>query len=340
MKFKHDVYLTPKELAQISGITVQGVHKFFKERKISTIDENGKHHKIYPDKARLFFESRGFKYPKKTISVHNVKGGVGKTTTVFAFSTRLAALGFKVLVVDLDQQGNTTNVLMCKRPQVGAFPTMQDVVAGFFKGNDIRCTDAIITDISQTIHLIPSSLLMTTFDGYLQSKSSLPPQVFNKHINSVRDNYDILIYDCPPSLSRVSGAAHLNSDIILMPIEADEFSVSGLDLNFEHLNVQEQNYGHRLEKKIFINKFDSRPKVYMEIAELLMQSGYRKYLTDAVVRLSSIFTKAAASYTPIWSLGKEGGPASEDYNKLLFEVFDLPENGWGVNKESTQEVSY
>lgn len=325
-KFRQDINLSPKDVAEIIHKTPQAVHKFLKEKKITTQEEGSKTHKISPTQARTIFESNNFIYPKKVIAVHNVKGGVGKTTTVLAFSTRLAALGFKVLVIDLDQQGNATEGLGVST-EVGKLPTMIDVVKGYFKGNDITISSAIIKDIAENLHLIPSNLSMTSLDAYLQTQSSLPPQVFTSHLNNIRDQYDIILFDNPPNLSRVTGASHLYADLILMPVESDTFSISGLELNFEHLATLSKNFKHNPEKVIFVNKYKSRPKIDLQITEALLNSGFREFICDAVVRDSTIYKQATSSHLNIWNLGK-GNVAAEDYNSLLYSVLKLENFGW------------
>lgn len=325
-KFRQEINLSPKEVAELLHITPQAVHKFLKEKKIATQEEGSKTHKISPSQVRTIFESKNFIYPKKSIAVHNVKGGVGKTTTVLAFCTRLAALGFRVLVIDLDQQGNATEGLGVST-EVGKSPTMIDVVKGYFKGNDITISSAIIKDIAENLHLIPSNLSMTSLDAYLQAQPSMPPQVFTSHLNTIRDQYDIILFDNPPNISRVTGASHLYADMVLMPVESDTFSISGLELNFEHLANLAKNFKHSPEKLIFVNKYKSRPKIDLQITEALLNSGYKNYICDAVVRDSTIYKQATSSHLNIWNLGK-GNVAAEDYNNLLFSVLNLENFGW------------
>src|SRR4051794_6098628 len=102
---KIDLFLTPKDLAELFGITIQGAHKFLKDNKFPTVVQNSRH-KIYPELMRKIIEFKGIAIPQENIVIHIVKGGTGKTTIGHALASRASAYGFRVLMVDLDQQAN------------------------------------------------------------------------------------------------------------------------------------------------------------------------------------------------------------------------------------------
>ena len=92
-KLSVDLFLTPKELADLLGVTVQGVHKFLKEQGVESTMPTPRQRRIYPASMRQIAQMKGLKVPTGVVAVHLVKGGVGKTTLAHALSARCSALG-------------------------------------------------------------------------------------------------------------------------------------------------------------------------------------------------------------------------------------------------------
>ncbi|MBK7845664.1 MAG: ParA family protein [Bdellovibrionales bacterium] len=322
-QFKMDLYLTPKELADILGITVQALHKFLKETEIQTRIGNSRFHRIEPSKISEILQLRGLSFPSMVIDLHNVKGGVGKTTCTHALATRAATYGARVLMIDLDQQANLTGSFgIHGNPR--EFPTIMDILDGSFNGKQISVKDAII-NLIPNLHLIPSNLAMANLDTLLSLNNSINiSSLFANMLKPVRQEYDFIFFDSPPSLSKLTSAAHIYSDLILMPVEPDKFSLDGLELNFEHIARLRKNFGARAVTKIFINKYDGRPKIDYLIASELAKTDYGKQLCESAVGFSSGLKASIAEGKTIWNTAKKH-VALEHLDSLFLEITNLKE---------------
>lgn len=332
-----DLYISPKEFADLLGISVQALYKFCREKGIETKTDNGRSHRITPDQARQIAEMRGLAYPKLVINVHNVKGGVGKTTTVHVLSARAAMLGFKVLVVDLDQQGN------CSR-SFGVFgspkdyKTMLDLYEDH-KNNSkgsLKAKD-LIKELNPFLHLIPSNLSMANMDMVMTLDTSInAKEFFSDMLEDVAGDYDLIVLDSPPALSTLTASAHAFSDIVLLPINPDEYSVDAISLNFNHLQRLVRNQRLEIQPMIFVNKYDSRPKIDFKIVSEIHQGDFGQFMCEAAVRQTSTIKAEFEKGKTLWDLSK-GSPALDDFNNLLLEVTHLKDL-WAELSEKVREA--
>ena len=331
-----DLYVSPKEFSDLLGISVQALYKFCREKGIDTKVENGRSHKITPEQARQIAELRGLSYPRLNINVHNVKGGVGKTTTVHVLASRAAMLGFKVLVVDLDQQGN------CSR-SFGVFGSPKDYktmleLYEHHKSNKTGMTAKdLVKELHPHLHLIPSNLSMANMDMVMTLDSSMnSKEFFRDMLEGLLDNYDLIVLDSPPALSTLTASAHAFSDIVLLPINPDEYSVDAINLNFNHLQRLVRNQRLEIQPMIFVNKYDSRPKIDFKIVSEIHQGDFGQFMCEAAVRQTSTIKAEFEKGKTLWDLAK-GSPALDDFNNLLLEVTGLREI-WAELSEKVKEA--
>lgn len=337
-----NINISVKDFANTLGISVQAFHKYVKENGINTRSDDGKSHKITPEVARQIALKRGIQYPHKVINVHNIKGGVGKTTSVHAMAVRAAALGARVLMIDLDMQANLTRSF-CVNTARRAHNTMFDVVKTYIDQSANKVRDAIIP-LADNLHLIPSSLQLAHLDLFLimNSPKLAIQNLFKSIFSEVMGNYDFIFIDSPPALSQITSAAHIYADLVAMPIEMDLFSIDGIDYNIEHINILNQNYGKNLDIAIFVNKYDGRPKADMEILETLKSSNYGKYLCESAITMSSGLRTNIAGGQTVWESSRKH-PALVGFESLLFELTNMnfqveakrPSNHIGTNLENT-----
>lgn len=317
-----NINISVKDFANTLGISVQAFHKYVKENGINTRSEDGKSHKVTPDAARQIALKRGVQYPHKVINVHNIKGGVGKTTSVHAMAVRAAALGARVLMVDLDMQANLTRSFGVDTAR-RVHNTMFDVVKAYTDQSTNRIRDAIIP-LAENLHMIPSSLQLAHLDLFLIMNSTKVaiPNLFKSIFSEVRGSYDFVFIDSPPALSQITSAAHMYADLVAMPIEMDLFSIDGIDYNIEHINILNQNYGKNLDIAIFVNKYDGRPKADMEILETLKSSNYGKFLCDSAITMTSGLRTTIAGGQTVWESARKH-PALVGFENLLFELTNM-----------------
>ena len=156
----------------------------------------------------------------RVIAVSNQKGGVGKTTTAINLSACLAEKGKKVLVIDMDPQGNTTSGLGINKESVEH--TSYEVLL-----EEIEINDAIFPSVVKDLFVIPSERGLVGVEVELIGKESRE-YVLKKQVDKIRDKYDFILIDCPPSLNTLTVNAMTTADTVLVPIQCEYYALEGL----------------------------------------------------------------------------------------------------------------
>ena len=155
----------------------------------------------------------------KVISLVNQKGGVGKTTTSINLSASLAVLGKKVLLIDLDPQGNTTTGVGINKGEIER--SIYDVLIG-----ECKITEAMIKTEFSDLYVIPSTINLAGLEYELLDKSRLDTN-FKKgeqlkiSLTDIKDSFDYIILDCPPSLSLITTNALAASNSVIIPVQCE-----------------------------------------------------------------------------------------------------------------------
>lgn len=157
----------------------------------------------------------------KTLAIANQKGGVGKTTTTINLAACLAALQLRTLVVDLDPQGNASSGLGVIRDDVQQ--SIYDVIAG-----NVEARDAIVQTQIGNLSLIPSRTELAAAELELVTVEERREFFLKDALDSVQDEYDYILIDCPPSLSLLTINALVASDSVLIPVQAEYYALEGL----------------------------------------------------------------------------------------------------------------
>lgn len=263
-----DFYLTPKEFADLLNITVQGLHKICKENKIVTKKGSSKVHKLYPEQIIDILKIKNINYElmQRIITFHSVKGGPGKTTLVYLLATRLSAIGYKVLMIDLDKQANLTNALGID-DESELILTMLNLFQGYQhqSRNDSDKVDIkkSLIKLTQFLHLIPASIELANFDLALASGFPNLGTLYRSLIKDIVKDYNFILIDLPPDFNRTTVAAHCLANLVYMPVNANAFSAKGVRLTYDHINYVNSEFkrdGASIKKQIIMNKVDAREK--------------------------------------------------------------------------------
>ena len=156
----------------------------------------------------------------RIIAVANQKGGVGKTTTSINLSACLAALGKKVLAIDMDPQGNMTSGLGIDKNEVEY--SVYDLILGETEIEQVICKEAL-----ENLDVIPSNINLSAAEIELIGVEE-KEYIIHNEVEKVRDNYDFVIIDCPPSLNTLTINAMTTADSILVPIQCEYYALEGL----------------------------------------------------------------------------------------------------------------
>ena len=156
----------------------------------------------------------------KTISFSNQKGGVGKTTSAVNIAASLGVLGYKVLLVDLDPQGNATSGVGISKKSLKK--SIYDVLLG---ESDAR--DTIVETRFENLHIIPAHISLAGAEYNLYQGNGAE-RVMKNALEPIKEDYDYIIIDCPPSLSMLTINAMVASDGIIIPMKCEFYSLEGL----------------------------------------------------------------------------------------------------------------
>ena len=206
----------------------------------------------------------------KVISVANQKGGVGKTTTSINLSASLAHLGKKVLLIDIDPQSNATR-------GVGFDSSLLDVSVYDVLLDRADIKDVIVSTSFPTLSLMPGSVDLAGMEievGSLPNKLEL----LKVQLDKIKDEYDYVFIDCPPSLGILSINALVASDSIIIPMQCEYYSMEGIVMLLNTIRqIQQTNNPNICIEGILLTMCDFRTKFAVEV-----QQDVRKTFKDKV----------------------------------------------------------
>ena len=206
----------------------------------------------------------------QTIACANQKGGVGKTTTVVNLAAYLALAGDRVLVVDIDPQGNATSGFGIERSRLEA--TLYDVILG-----DMPLADVILPTAVDGCRIVPASVSMAGAEVELASVDQRERRLA-RVLAGASDNYDYVLLDCPPSLGLLTVNALTAADSVLIPTQCEYYALEGLSQLIATLNLVRDNLNPALEiKGVVLTMYDARTNLSADVA-----AEVRSHLGDAV----------------------------------------------------------
>lgn len=196
----------------------------------------------------------------RIIAVANQKGGVGKTTTAINLSACLAEAGKKVLIIDADPQGNTTSGLGFEKNEIEN--TIYEILL-----DEIKIQDAILNTCVENLQILPSNINLSGAEIELIGKEKRE-YILSNAVNTIKDNYDFIIIDCPPSLNLITINALTSSDTVLVPIQCEYFALEGLEQLLHTIGLVKDRLNPSLEMEgVVFTMYDARTNLSMEVVE-------------------------------------------------------------------------
>jgi chromosome partitioning protein len=206
----------------------------------------------------------------QTIACANQKGGVGKTTTVVNLGTYLAMAGKRVLVVDVDPQGNATSGLGIDRAD-GRLTLYESLVEG------AQIAPSIVATNVSGLSVVPSSVELAGADVELAAVEQRERRL-RRALEAVRSDYDYILLDCPPSLGLLSVNALTAADSILIPLQSEYYALEGLTQLIATVNLVRDHLNPRLEiAGVVLTMYDARTNLSADVA-----GEARRHLGSAV----------------------------------------------------------
>jgi len=196
----------------------------------------------------------------KTIIVANQKGGVGKTTTVVNLSAFLAQAGKKTLVVDLDSQGNSCSGLGIKK---------EDVKKGLYEAllETVETDDIVIPTPIKNLYVIPSNINLSGAQVELVEMEKREFRL-KKVVDAVRDRFQYILIDSPPSLGILTVNGLVASDAVIIPIQCEYYALEGLSQLLQAINLVKSRLNSRLRVEgVLLTMYDTRTNLSKQVVE-------------------------------------------------------------------------
>ena len=213
----------------------------------------------------------------KVVSIFNQKGGVGKTTTSINLSAGLGKLGKKILLIDLDPQGNSTSGLGLEKRELEYL--IYDVLA-----MDLPVKEAIFPTSAENLSIIPSNSELAGLEIELAKEGNWEERLKNK-LKDIKEDYDFIFIDCPPSLGILSVISLIASDSVIIPIQCEYFALEGVSQLFETIELVRRSYNTDLEiEGVVLSMFDGRTNLSIQVVEEVKNFFKGKVYTSIIPR--------------------------------------------------------
>ncbi len=255
----------------------------------------------------------------KVISLVNQKGGVGKTTTSINLSASLAFLGKRVLLIDLDPQGNTTTGVGINKGDITR--SVYDVLT-----NQCETYDAMIKTKYKQLYVIPATINLAGLDIELLEKSQSEPGFakgaqLKRHLEPIREKFDFIIIDCPPSLGLITTNALTASDSVVIPVQCEFFALEGIMQLLNTIRLAQKQLNPNLDiEGVLLTMLDSRTNLGFEVVDDIRKFFKEKVYNTIIPRLIRL-TEAPSHGEPIIVYDPKSKGA-EAYLNLAKEVID------------------
>ncbi len=257
-----------------------------------------------------------FRGDPRVITVSNQKGGVGKTTTTVNLAASLASVGARVLVIDLDPQGNASTALGV--PHSADIPSVYDVLIDQFP----------LSDIIQTSPESPNLLCAPSTIHLAGAEIELVSQVAREHrlrtaiddyLASAEDRVDFVLIDCPPSLGLLTINAFTAANELLIPIQCEYYALEGLSQLLGSVSMIQKHLNARLHlSTILLTMYDGRTRLAQQVAEEVRQHFPEEVLRTVIPRSVRVSEAPSFGQTVIAYDGQSAGAVA--YREAAVEI--------------------
>lgn len=249
----------------------------------------------------------------RIIAIANQKGGVGKTTTSINLSSCLAEKGKKVLAIDLDPQGNMTSGLGVEKESVEN--TVYELILG-------ECTikESISKTVVENLTIIPSNVNLAGAEIELLGIND-KEYILRTAVDYIRDDYDFIIIDCPPSLNMLTVNAMTTADTVLVPIQCEYYALEGLSQLIHTINLVQERLNPKLQiEGVVFTMYDVRTNLSNQVVDTVKENLDTKIYNTMIPR--NIRLAEAPSYGIPINMYDSKSAGAESYRNLAKEIID------------------
>lgn len=247
----------------------------------------------------------------KVIAIANQKGGVGKTTTAINLSAALAMKGKRILVVDSDPQGNMTSGFGVEKNSLEN--TIYELLLG-----ECSIKDCIIKEVFPNLSVLPANVNLAAAEIEMIGVDR-KEYILKKEIDWVKDEYDYIIIDCPPSLSMLTVNAMTTADSVIVPIQCEYYALEGLSQLIHTINLVKERLNEDLTMDgVVFTMFDTRTNLSAQVVENV-KANLKQKVYDTLIPRNVRLAEAPSYGEPICKYDPKSIGA-EKYNDLADEV--------------------
>lgn len=247
----------------------------------------------------------------RIIAIANQKGGVGKTTTAINLSACLAELGQKVLVIDMDPQGNTTSGLGVDKNSLDK--TVYDVLIG-----DCEIEEVVLKEVLENLDVVPANVELSGAEIELIG-IEMKEYILKWQAERLAEQYDFVIIDCPPSLSVLTVNSMSTANTILVPIQCEYYALEGLSQLMHTIQLVKRRLNPDLEiEGVVFTMYDARTNLSLQVVENV-KGNLKQNIYKTIIPRNVRLAEAPSHGMPI-NLYDPKSTGAESYRMLAEEV--------------------
>ena len=253
----------------------------------------------------------------RIIAIANQKGGVGKTTTSINLTASLAAKGKKVLLIDVDPQGNATSGFGLDKNNLEN--TIYELILG-----ECSIQDCIVKNVIDNVSILPSNVNLAAAEIELIGVEN-KEYILKKEVEWINDQFDFILIDCPPSLSMLTVNAMTTANSVLVPIQCEYYALEGLRQLIHTVNLVKERLNPNLVMEgILFTMYDSRTNLSMQVVENVKNHVTQNIYKTVIPR--NIRLAEAPSYGMPINVYDPKSAGAESYMSLADEVINRKDN--------------